>query len=139
MVCGTRDFADPFRWSLLIDARIGELPAGCTVLHGTARGADIIAAEAAERRGHTVVPFPPDENRPSPQRFHERNDRMLNDGPDLVLAFWDGKSRGTWSVIDKATRRGIPVEVRVKPAYICPCCSLPVFIAVKHKCQRGTK
>jgi hypothetical protein len=22
----------------------------------------------------------------------------------------------------------------VKPAYVCPCCLLPVFIAVKHKC-----
>jgi hypothetical protein len=111
MVCGTRDFVDPFRASLAIDTRIGELPPACTVLHGAARGADVIAAEAAKRRGHTVVPFPPDETRPSPQRFHERNDRMLNEQPDLVIAFWDGNSRGTRSVLEKAMRRGLKYEV----------------------------
>lgn len=111
MVCGTRDFADPFRASLAIDARIRQLPPHCHVLHGAARGADQIAAEAAHRHGHTVTPYPPDKRRPSPQRFHERNDRMLAERPDLVLAFWDGKSRGTLSVIEKAKRSGIPLEV----------------------------
>jgi hypothetical protein len=111
MVCGTRYFDDPFHASLTIDARIGELPERCQVIHGAAAGADIIAAEAAHRRGHTVVPFLPDKTRPSPQRYHERNDRMLDAGPDLVLAFWNGKSRGTASVIEKAMRRGIKFEV----------------------------
>jgi hypothetical protein len=31
--------------------------------------------------------------------------------PDLVIAFWDGKSRGTKHAIDGAGLRGIPVEV----------------------------
>lgn len=111
MVCGSRDFTDPFQASLAIGARLRELPPRCTILHGAARGADRIAAEAAHRHGHTVIPYPPDKDRPSPQRFHERNDRMLDEQPDLVLAFWDGQSRGTLSVIEKAKRRGIPLEV----------------------------
>ena len=32
---------------------------------------------------------------------------------DLVLAFWDGASRGTKFVIDNCKRRGIPVRVFV--------------------------
>ena len=30
---------------------------------------------------------------------------------DMVLAFWDGKSRGTKFTIDKAKPRGIPVQI----------------------------
>ena len=30
---------------------------------------------------------------------------------DMVLAFWDGKSRGTKFTIDKAKQRGIPVQI----------------------------
>jgi hypothetical protein len=36
---------------------------------------------------------------------------MLNGSPDLVIAFWDGESRGTRHTIDEAKRRGIPVEI----------------------------
>ena len=57
--------------------------------------------------------FPPDPSVPSPQRFHLRNDQML-DRADLVLAFHDGESRGTASVIAKARKRGITVEVITK-------------------------
>lgn len=114
LVCGSRRFTDPFRVSLAIDERMRQLPARTSVIHGAAPGADQIAAEAAHRHGHRVTPFPPNEAWPSPQRFHERNDRMLAEHPDLVLAFWNGKSAGTRSVIEKARRRGIPVEV-VRP------------------------
>ena len=30
---------------------------------------------------------------------------------DLVLAFWDGKSRGTRFVIDQCRKQGVPVRV----------------------------
>ncbi len=30
---------------------------------------------------------------------------------DMVLAFWDGKSRGTKFTIDKTKQRGIPVQI----------------------------
>jgi hypothetical protein len=36
---------------------------------------------------------------------------MLDQNPGLVIAFWDGKSRGTAHTIGEARRRGIPVEV----------------------------
>ncbi len=34
---------------------------------------------------------------------------MLESKPDLVLAFWDGQSRGTKHTITEARRRNIPV------------------------------
>ena len=42
----------------------------------------------------------------------ERNRRMLEQSnPDLVLAFWDGKSRGTKHMIEIAEKAGVPVIV----------------------------
>ncbi len=41
----------------------------------------------------------------------ERNIRMLDSTPDLVLAFWDGQSRGTRHTISEARRRNITVRV----------------------------
>ena len=40
-----------------------------------------------------------------------RNEQMLDTGVDLVIAFWDGQSRGTQHMIESAKRRGIPVEI----------------------------
>ena len=106
MVCGSRDWSDVDAVTL----RLLELPSDAYLLHGAASGADQIASEAAASIGIPQRAFPPDYTRPSPQRYHERNDQMLARA-DLVLAFWDGKSRGTKSVIEKAKERGVPVEV----------------------------
>lgn len=106
MVCGSREWGD---YSAVRD-RLARLERNDVILHGCAWGADACADDAASELGLTVRPFPPNAARPSPRRYHERNDAMLNEA-DLVLAFWDGKSRGTGSVIKKAEKRGIPVEV----------------------------
>lgn len=42
-----------------------------------------------------------------------RNGWMLDIGPDLVLAFWDGLSPGTKAMINETNRRGIPIEVQI--------------------------
>lgn len=111
LVCGSRDFTDPFRASLAIDARISELPPKTTVIHGAARGTDRIAAEAAERHGHTIQAFPADWKKHGKRAGIVRNLQMLDEAPDLVIAFWDGKSPGTKHTTDEARRRGIPVEI----------------------------
>lgn len=112
MVTGSRGWKD---YSAVLE-RLRALPDGTTVMHGGAWGADACADDALaelyfqEARDLEVERHFPDATRPSPQRYHERNDAML-DRAGLVLAFWDGKSRGTASVIRKAKERGIPVEV----------------------------
>lgn len=111
LVCGSRSFADPFRVSLAIDERMRALPDRCTVIHGAARGADQIAAEAAHRHGHTVVPFPADWETHGKRAGIFRNLAMLDERPDLVIAFWNGTSSGTAHTLTVARKRGIPVEV----------------------------
>lgn len=106
MVCGSRNWRD---WNA-VRLRLQELPFDAEVMQGGAGGADSIAWRECQRQNIRVETHRPDYNTPSPQRYHDRNDRMLN-AADLVIAFWDGESRGTKSVIDKARDRGIPVEV----------------------------
>ncbi len=111
LVCGSRKFADPFQASLAIDARIDKLPSGTTVIHGGALGADQIAAEAAARSGHIVKAFYADWDAHGRRAGIIRNLQMLDEKPDLVIAFWDGSSRGTAHTIAEAGARKIPVEV----------------------------
>jgi len=108
MVSGSRDWPEDLGWR--IRARINDLPRDAVILHGDARGVDRIAHFHAVFTGRDVRRFWPANNIPSPRKYHARNDQMLDEA-DLVLAFWDGKSRGTASVIRKARERGIPVEV----------------------------
>lgn len=107
LVCGSRD------WSRLakIAARMNALPDGSIVMHGGARGADRIAANYAEGLGLGVEEYRADWQRHGRKAGIVRNLDMLDAKPDLVIAFWDGGSRGTRHTIEEAERRGIPVEV----------------------------
>ncbi len=113
LVCGSRKFTDPFTISIAIDKRMSELPVPTRILHGNAPGADRIAAAAGERHGHNVQPFLPDWKRDGRRAGILRNLRMLDEKPDLVIAYWNGVSKGTAHTISEARKRGIPVEVVV--------------------------
>jgi hypothetical protein len=107
LVCGSRDWhrAD------LVRAKLATLPRGTTILHGGARGADTIAATVARSLGFDVVEYPAEWRRLGRSAGIRRNLAMLDERPDLVVAFHLRGSRGTQHVIDEATRRGIPVDV----------------------------
>ena len=107
LVTGSRSWVK----SGVIAGRIVMLPPGTEVIHGGALGADRIAGFYARAYGCTEsVYLPAWRNvRDGPEPL-ERNDFMLELQPDLVLAFWDGESRGTAYTIREARKRGIPVE-----------------------------
>ena len=83
-----------------------------TIIHGCAKGADSIAGRVAEKNGWSVEEYPADWNYYGNGAGIIRNRQMLKKGkPDLVLAFWDGKSRGTANMIELAERAGVTVKV----------------------------
>ena len=92
-------------------ARIGARP-GDTLVSGGARGVDSLAAAWARRNGIAVVEHFPDYRHYGKAAPHVRN-RMVVADADRVVAFWDGKSRGTKSTIEEAKRHGKPVEIVV--------------------------
>lgn len=50
---------------------------------------------------------------PSPQRFHDRNQRMVDlaESGDYLLAFPDADSRGTWDCYRRGKARGLKCYV----------------------------
>ena len=106
LVCGSRGYSSRAR----IGLRLAELPAGSEVIHGAARGADEIADGFAREFGMKVTRYPANWFKHGRKAGIIRNVEMLDTKPDLVLAFWDGFSRGTKHTIDEAERRGIPCE-----------------------------
>ncbi len=107
LVCGSRSW----HRTSLIHERLAKLPRGTEIIHGGARGADEIAGEYARALGLTETIFLADWKRHGKKAGIIRNYEMLNQEPDLVLAFWDGKSTGTQHTIDEAENRGIKVEI----------------------------
>ncbi|MBE6606686.1 MAG: hypothetical protein E7635_06585 [Ruminococcaceae bacterium] len=88
------------------------LPDGITeIVSGGARGIDTSAREYANRHGILITEFFPEYDKYGPKAApHIRNDKII-DYADIVLAFWDGRSRGTRSVIEKCKQRGKKVIV----------------------------
>ena len=81
------------------------------VISGGARGIDSIAFQAAEAAGIRNLQFLPDRNKfPGKlvlKAFQERN-RKIVDNCDILLAVWDGKSRGTKNTLAHARRINKP-------------------------------
>jgi hypothetical protein len=134
LVTGSRSFADA---SVMTEALLSAIDDYClglkvVVVHGNARGADRIAADAARQLG-LLEPEAHDAEwdgpcRPTCQRGHRRpgrgggticpaagnyrNQAMVDLGADLVLAFPLGQSMftGTRDCMRRAVAAGIPVR-----------------------------
>jgi hypothetical protein len=83
---------------------------GDVIVSGGARGVDSLAAAWARRNGLAVVEHLPDYASYGKAAPHVRNRKIVADA-DRVVAFWDGKSRGTKSTIDKAVLHGKRVDI----------------------------
>lgn len=89
-IVGSRDFCS----KNLVERFVYLLPKEWTIISGGARGVDSWAEETANHHSrHTVI------HRPNWKKFGKaagfiRNNTIIRDS-DVVVAFWDGKSKGT--------------------------------------------
>lgn len=87
------------------------LPAETTeIISGGARGIDQCARRYARAHGIKLTEFLPD------YATHGRSAPLIRnitiiENSDLVLAFWDGHSRGTEFVIDRCRKKNHPIKV----------------------------
>jgi hypothetical protein len=87
------------------------LPPDCTeIVSGGAKGIDALAAAYAKEKGFTLTVFLPEYGRYGRAAPILRNRRIV-EYADAVIAFWDGVSRGTRSVIDSCQQIGKPCTV----------------------------
>lgn len=124
IVCGSRGWSN----RQLIADRLVDFPGDTTIVHGDARGADRTAADEARKAGLVLEPHPaewdkhgevddlvpcwcPPEKKVCKLAGFRRNEKMAALGADLCIAFWDGSSRGTVDMMERAARHGIPIDV----------------------------
>lgn len=122
IIAGGRDFDN---FSLLMDKCI-EILAAITkeddsiekirIVSGTARGADRLGEQYAQIAHYEVSKFPADWDTYGKSAGYRRNAEMAKFASEdgnigVLIAFWDGKSRGTKHMIDLAKRYGLKVHV----------------------------
>lgn len=96
----------------ITDVRLEDyLPEGTDeIVSGGAKGVDSTAREYAVRNGIKLTEFLPDYARYKRGAPLKRNEQIV-EYADFVLAFWDGQSKGTKFVIDKAEKSGKAIRV----------------------------
>ena len=89
------------------------LPENVTeIVSGGAKGVDTCAREYAEKSKIPLTEFLPDYKRYGRGAPLKRNIEII-EYADKVIAFWDGKSKGTKFVIDNCKKMGKDIEVVV--------------------------
>jgi hypothetical protein len=109
-VIGSRSFGD---YLYMEAALITYLSQMTKVVSGGAPGADSLAIWFAQNYGLDYEVFPAKwrvNGIYDKSAGYKRNVQIV-DASDYLIAFWDGKSKGTKHSIDLATKKGIPFWV----------------------------
>lgn len=116
LVTGDREWTDGFAILYVLGALKWIYdPTEVIVIHGDARGADRLAAEIALDLGYSVKPYPANWDKYGKSAGPIRNQHMLDDNPDIELAFAFhndlGKSKGTKDMVERLKKAKVPVKL----------------------------
>ncbi len=121
IIAGSRDFDDYLLLSNIIDNVLDVIKSktennNIEIISGTARGADSLGERYAFEHGYKVKRFIPDWDGLGKRAGYVRNADMAkfaceNGNQGMLIAFWDGKSKGTKHMIDLAKRYGLEVHI----------------------------
>lgn len=114
IVCGSRDFDDFELLSKVLDAEL-QKHTNPQIISGGTRGADRLAILYGNRTRTPLHIFFADWDAHGKAAGFIRNAKMLDfatsEGNASVIAFWDGKSRGTEHMINIAMKKNVPVRI----------------------------
>lgn len=111
IIAGSRTFKDYALLCKHCDKMLGRIK-NLEIVSGTAKGADKLGEQYANERGYAVRQFPADWDKYGRAAGYKRNAEMARYA-DALIAFWDGKSRGTKHMIDLAIDSGLMVSVNL--------------------------
>lgn len=106
IVAGGRDFSNYIMLVAWLDYYLIHLnKEDLTIISGMARGADSLAVSYANERDIKVIRMPANWDLYGKRAGYIRNDEMANVA-DMLIAFWNGQSRGTLNMITTMKRMG---------------------------------
>lgn len=107
VVAGSRNFTD---YELLCRTLDEMRTPAWEIVSGGARGADLLGERYAIEHNLSMYRFPAEWNKYGKSAGHKRNRKMADFG-DALVAFWNGNSPGTRSMIEYMREQNKPVRV----------------------------
>ena len=80
-------------------------------ISGGCAGADSLGERYAKEKGYSIEYYPAEWNKYGKSAGPKRNKKMAKVG-DYIICFWDGKSRGTKSMIEYAEKFNKPIRIK---------------------------
>ena len=80
------------------------------IVSGTANGADKLGELYASNHGYQIKRFPAEWDKYGKSAGYIRNEEMAKYA-DRLIAFWDGKSKGTMHMINLAKRYNLDINI----------------------------
>ena len=114
VIAGSRQFNDYILAENFLDINLSKLKDGTdlTIISGGCRGADSIGERYALENGIKTELYPAEWKLYGKRAGPIRNRKMVNEC-DAVICFWDGKSRGTKSLIEYAKSKNKILLVKI--------------------------
>jgi hypothetical protein len=110
IVAGGRSFTEALLLARVLDEWRVSLTTQLTIVSGTANGADKCGEQWATTNAVKIKRFPANWEEYGKSAGYIRNQEMANNA-EALIAFWDGKSKGTKHMIDIALDKGLLVKV----------------------------
>lgn len=108
-IIGSRSFKDYYKLCIEVN-KLRETEEITTIISGGANGADYLGKKYSIDYYLGYKEYPAEWDKYGKSAGFRRNVDIVNDS-DIILAFWDGKSRGTKHSIDLATKSGKKVII----------------------------
>ena len=109
IIAGGRDFNDYDLLKNTCDYLLSDYD-DIEIISGNANGADKLGERYAIENNYKLNSFPADWNKYGKSAGYKRNVEMAEYGSALI-AFWDGKSKGTGHMIDIANKNKLNVRI----------------------------
>lgn len=109
IIAGGRDFNDYIMLKSVCDAMLSDITE-IEIVSGTANGADALGERYANENGYIIHKFPANWQQFGKGAGYIRNGQMAKFS-DILIVFWDGKSKGTKHMIDLALQENLKVKI----------------------------
>lgn len=109
IIAGGRDFKDYNKLCRSCDYMLQYIK-NIEIVSGCANGADKLGEKYANEKGFTLHKFPANWDKYGKSAGYIRNEEMAKFS-DVLISFWDGKSKGTEHMINLAKKYNLKIKV----------------------------